>query len=281
VTPAASLMVCGWTIAGDVCPGTANHVSPFPLADRIKAAAQAGYTGIGLWHGDLAGLQLPDIAACLQAHGMTTIEVEHLGDWFASGAARAASDTVRAELFAAAAALGARQIKVVPPFGNSGYGMAHLAAEFAALCQQAATQNLMVALEMIPFSDIPTLEAALDLVHLAACPNGGLLMDVWHFHRSRGRLEALARVPRGFLLAAELCDAEAAPQGSLFEDSMHCRRFCGDGALDIRGFIAAMDKAGYAGPYSVEILSDELRQMPLKKAAQRSYDTARKMWQQL
>jgi hypothetical protein len=39
-----------------------------------------------------------------------------------------------------------------------------------------------------------------------------------------------------------------------------------------------LDKAGYDGPYSVEILSDELRQMPLDQAARRSYATASAMW---
>jgi sugar phosphate isomerase/epimerase len=274
----AGLMVCGWTIAGDVCPGTANHVSPWRLEDRIKAAADAGYTGIGLWHGDLAGLQLDEVAARLAAHRITTVEVEHLANWFASGAPREESDRVRMELFAAAAALGARQLKIVPPFGNAGYATAHLAAEFRTLCQQAAAHNLLVALEMIPFSDIPTLAAATSLVTEAACPNGGLLVDIWHLFRSGGTLADLARTPRGYLVAAELCDADAAPHGGLATDSLHHRKFCGEGALDIAGFIATLDRAGYDGPYSVEILSDEVRQMTLKEAATRSFATTRAAW---
>jgi sugar phosphate isomerase/epimerase len=271
-------MVCGWTIAGNVCPGTTNHVSPWRLEDRIKAAAAAGYTGIGLWHGDLAGLNLADVAACLAAHGITTIEVEHLANWFATGAERVVSDRVRADLFAAAAELGARQLKIVPPFGNAGYSMAHLALEFRTLCQQAAAHDLLVALEMVPFSDIATLGAATALVTQAACRNGGLLIDIWHLTRSGGTLAELGRTPPGYLLAAELCDADATPHGDLATDSMHHRKFCGAGAFDIRSFIATLDKAGYDGPYSVEILSDELRQMPLDQAARRSYATASAMW---
>jgi sugar phosphate isomerase/epimerase len=279
---APSLMACCWTIAGDACPGTAKHLSPFPLEDRIKAAAVAGYTGVGLWHGDLlqARKRLSDaeIAACLRAHGITSIEVEHLAGWFTSGAERAASDQVRADLFAAASALGARQLKIVPPFGNVGYTTAHLTSEFRTLCQQAAAHGLLVALEMIPFSDVATLDAAEALVRQAACPNGGLLVDIWHLYRSGGTLAALAQIPREYLMAVEICDAAAVPLGTPHDDSMRHRKLCGEGALDITGFIATLDKAGYAGPYSVEILSDELRQLPLDEAARRSFATARRLW---
>lgn len=52
------------------------------------------------------------------------------------------------------------------------------------------------------------------------------------------------------------------------------RKFCGAGEFDIPGFISALTEAGYRGPYGVEILSDELRKMPLTDVASRSYETA-------
>ena len=51
--PSPVLLASCWTIGGNICPGTANNISAFRLEDRIEAAATAGYTGIGLWHGDL------------------------------------------------------------------------------------------------------------------------------------------------------------------------------------------------------------------------------------
>ena len=135
-----------------------------------------------------------------------------------------------------------------------------------------------VALEMISFSDIAMLQVALILVTRASCANGGLLVDISHLTRSGGDYAALSRVPREFLMAAELCDAAAMPHGSLTEDSMHHRKFCGDGAFDIPEFIVAMAKAGYEGSYGVEILSDDLRKFSLQTAATQSYRTTRAMW---
>ena len=43
----------------------------------------------------------------------------------------------------------------------------------------------------------------------------------------------------------------------------------------VPGFIEAMIRAGYRGPYGVEILSRELRRLPVAEAARRSFETAR------
>ena len=223
-------------------------------------------------------LSYADISDCLNRNGISTIELEYLAEWFAHGEARARANQVRNDLFEAADALQARHIKIVPPFGNAQYEMSHLAGEFSALCGQAAQHGVRVALEMIPFSDIATLQAAQDLVTQAGSPNGGILVDIWHLHRSGGTYTELSRVPTAFLMAAELCDAEAVPNGELAQDSMHHRKFCGEGAFSIPEFITAMGKAGYQGPYGVEILSDDLRKLPLQTAATESYRTTRAMW---
>lgn len=46
----------------------------------------------------------------------------------------------------------------------------------------------------------------------------------------------------------------------------------GDGALDTAGFIAAMLKAGWEGGWGVEIISDELRALPVGQGVQQVFD---------
>ena len=59
---------------------------------------------------------------------------------------------------------------------------------------------------------------------------------------------------------------------------MHRRRYCGEGAFDLPGMIAALRTAGWNGPWGVEILSDEHRALPVGEALHRAAVSA---WRQL
>lgn len=279
--PPAELIATCWTIAGDVRPDSPDNISRWPLEQRIDAAARAGYAGIGFWLGDLqhwraegGGRDYRPLRTRLADAGLRQVELEFLSDWFATGERRERSDAAQAAFFEAAGALGARHLKVMPPFGGEDLPADLLAERFARLCEEAARYDLVIALEMIPFSDLPDLPAALDMVARADAANGGLLIDIWHVMRSGGRVEDVADVPARFIKAIELCDADLVRRGSITEDTMRHRHLCGEGEFDVPGFIAATIRAGYDGPYGVEILSDALRQLPLEEAARRSFDTA-------
>jgi sugar phosphate isomerase/epimerase len=276
---APQLIATCWTTAGDVRPDWPDNLGRFPLEQRIEAAARAGYAGTGLWLGDLIawqerGLDYAALKHRLSDAGQQLVELEFLADWFATGERRARSDAARTALFHAADALGARHVKVMPPFLPDDPQGEDLAGEFAALCAQAADHGLMVGLEMLPFSTLPHLDAALDMVTAADAPNGGLLIDIWHVVRSGGDAADVAKVPARFIVSVELCDALMAMQGSITEDTMCHRRLCGEGEFDVPGFIRAIGQAGYDGPFGVEILSSAFRLLPLEEAARRSFDTS-------
>ena len=273
------LLATCWTIAGDVRADTAQNISPFSLEDRIAAAGAAGYTGIGLWHGDvrrwLETGSYAELRRLLVAAGLRHIELENLSDWFATGDARTRSNKVRQRLFETGAELGARHLKAMPPFGKGGWSNAQIVDSFGELCREAACHGLLVALEMVPFSDWPDLQTTFAPVVEANADNGGLLIDIWHVARSGAHYDEILQIPARFILGAEINDADRAVRGTLYEDTMRHRKFCGEGELDVPLFIARMTEAGYNGPYGVEILSDEVRAMTLGDVARRSFDTAR------
>jgi len=276
---APRLIATCWTTAGDVRPDRPDNLGRFPLRDRIEAAARAGYAGTGFWLGDLlawrnAGHDYATLRRHLSDAGQDLVELEFLSDWHASGERRVRSDAARAALFEAADALGARHVKVMPPFLPDDLSGAGLSEQFAALCDDAAAYGLQIGLEMLPFSNLPDLPSALAMVTAADAPNGGLLVDIWHVVRSGGAVGDVADIPARFLISVELCDAMMAMQGSITDDTMCHRRLCGEGEFDVPGFIRALDAAGYDGPYGVEILSDAFRTLPLDEAAQRSFATS-------
>jgi sugar phosphate isomerase/epimerase len=80
-------------------------------------------------------------------------------------------------------------------------------------------------------------------------------------------------VPPEYLFAVEVNDARAEVVGSLFEDTINNREYCGEGDLDVPAFIRAVDRIGFEGPWGVEIISDAHRSLPVAEGLSRAYDT--------
>ena len=271
------LIASHWAIAGNSYPG-GDEVSPFPIEDRLQVAAETGYTGIGLLHADLLAIEaktpLDQLALRLQELGLRHVEVECLIDWFAEGARREASDRQRANLIRAADALGARHIKVNGDLEGVEWPFEMLAEEFARLCREAAAVGSMVAIEFMPFSGVPDVRAAVELVEAAGEPNGRLLIDTWHVARAGTPLREVAAVPRELIGHVEIDDALAEPEGGMWHDTVHNRLLPGEGELDVVGFLGAIRETGYDGPIGVEVISSTHRLLPLREAAEAAFRTA-------
>src|SRR3989440_7110835 len=259
-----------------------NEISPFPFEKRVEVAARAGYRGLGLRHADLMAvsnrLGLKEMRRILDANGMQHVELEFLSDWYVQGRARAKSDTVRKDLLEAAEALSARCIKIAPGIGEPSLDdvapdMPRMIESFVALSREAAKYGTSIALEIMPFSNIRTVSAALELVSTDPQPNGGLYLDIWHIARGGIDYSEVAKIPQQFIKAVELDDADRDVVGTLWDDTRYHRRLCGEGVLDIPAFLQATREAGYRGPYAVEIISREHRRLSLEEEAKRSFET--------
>ena len=289
-----------WTIAGDRYPMGPSEISPFSFRERAEAAAAAGYTGMGLVYHDImanaAKMGLGGMRKILDDNGIAHIEVEFLGDWFEEGAKKAASDTVRGDLLEAAAAFGARDLKIAPKMYEETIDIPRYAAALAEVCEHAGKVGTNVAIEVLPFTNIRDLKTAREVVRQAGHDNAGLCVDIWHIARGApaGRGVDVLRQQRriGAAAAAALHHLRAIAQrighrlvaragvvGSLWDDTIHPRVLCGEGVFDPRAFIAAIRAAGFDDFYSVEVLSKEHRTLPLVEQARRSYDTTMAMFE--
>jgi sugar phosphate isomerase/epimerase len=270
------LLASYWTIAGGALPHTDREYSPFDFEDRVEAAAKAGFKGMGIWHADLAHIlerrSLKEMKQILDDNNMKYLELEFLTDWFLDGEQKKQSDIRKKMLLAAAEALGARHVKV-GDFLRQKTPMPRLIESFAALCADAADHGTRIVFELMPFGMIDTLEEALTMVAGAAAKNGGIVFDLWHIVKLGIPYEEVARVPPQYLLAVELNDGTFKAPWSLHEDTVNHRRLCGEGEFDVKSFIDCLQKAGYAGPYGIEVLSEELRQKSLEELTTRSFNT--------
>ncbi len=269
--PRPSLLASFWTLAGDLAVN-APGPSPWPVEERVAAAVEAGYDGVGLDHRDVAafgaGPGLQRLAAILDGAGVSLVELELLTGWcpapFGGVAAR------NAELIRAAGVLGARHVKAGAGFAPADVSTEILTRAFATLCALAADHGTGVVLELLATGPVSTLERAVEIVAGADAPNGGLLLDVWHVQRAGIPFSAVAAIPPGLVTYVELCDGRTQSDVPALEDATTNRMLCGDGELDLAGFVRATSACGYAGPYGVEIVSASLRGCPLRHVARRS-----------
>jgi sugar phosphate isomerase/epimerase len=278
--PTVDLVASYWTLATGGYPHTDHEYSTWSFEDRVAEAAKAGFRGMGLWHSDLEHtlqrLTLKDIKRVLDEHGMIHIELEFLADWFTEGEKRKQSDATRRLLIDAAEALGAHHIKV-GDFFNTPCPMPRLVECFAALCADAAKRGTLISFELMPFANINTLQGALDLCSQADAKNGGIIFDLWHIVKLGIPYDAVARTPARFLHGVEINDGyiKNPPTKDLAEETTRHRLFCGDGDFDVKGFVTTMLRAGYRGPWGIEVLNKDSREQPVPQVARRAFDTTR------
>ena len=278
---AADLLGLYWTISGPVEVHVGREWSLFDLADRCEHASRAGFKGIGLWHADLEKVletrSLGDVKHLLDDNGLEYLELEFLMDWFLDPGdeRREASDTVRTQLFEAAAALGAHHIKVGNIPGTP-CELEQVIERYGELCADAAEKHdLRVVYEFMPFDvNVHDLESALALVEGADAPNGGLAIDTWHMAKLGIEPGELRRIQQPHLGWVELSDGRYENMPDLIDETINHRRLPGDGEFPIRDYVAACREAGYDGPWGVEVLSEELRNLPIDQIFDRAYETS-------
>jgi sugar phosphate isomerase/epimerase len=251
----------------------------FSFADRVSAAAAAGFRGIGVLADDYAscrasGLSDADLRSILDAHGVQVAELEFLYGWARDDAPEGWTRRLEERIYAVADGLGARHMNVgdVAPAGDLP-PLDLVAERFAALCDRAAAHGLRVAIEFLPWTSIADPATAWEIVRVAGRRNGGLLVDAWHYFRGTGGEGALRAVPAERIIAVQLDDADA-PCGAPYEDTLR-RRLPGEGTFDLVGFVRLLDGMGVEAPLSVEIIAPDHHARPVVEAARRAHDATR------
>ena len=272
-----------------LCAGTLAGAS---FRERVEAAAEAGFSAISLFLGDYQqaraeGLSDGEMRRLLGDNGIALAELDPLMSWVPGAELGASANEQGAKFFqqreqdfyAAADALGARSLNAVS-ITNDPLAKSALAEAFAALCDRAAAHGLLVHLEFLPWTSIPDLDAALEIVELADRPNGGLMFDTWHHFRSRGKNERIRSVPGRRILALQINDAPRQAEPNLVDETLHRRLLPGQGDIDLVEILRLLAEVGSPAPVGIEVFSDVLAGLPPREAAQRAGDAARAVLQQ-
>jgi len=263
-----------------LCAGTVPRSG---FAERVAAAAEAGFRGISLFPQDYrrareSGLSDTDMRRMLGEHGLEVAEIDPLLTWLPeagdAGIDRSGREFLEhgeEEFYAIAGALGARSINAALA-DPAGAELDAIAEAFASLCDRAAAHGLLVTLEFLPWTRIRDAATASAIAERAGRANGGVMLDAWHHARSAA---PLASIPAARVLGIQLSDAPAAPEPNLVDETLHRRRVPGEGDTDLAGLLRHLAAGGCSSPIGVEVFSDALAARPVREVARRVAEATR------
>ncbi len=262
-----------------LCSGTLT--SGIDFTERIKVAKDVGFTAISLWGRDYQaareqGMSDGDIRLILSDNGIAVAEIDPLWSWLPGTGdiripAEHDSDNMfrfdESRLFDIAEAVSARSVNVVDIFGGD-WNIDDATQSFATLCRRAAERGLLVHLEFLPWSKIPDLETAWQIVQNANEGNGGVAIDAWHYFRSSSDGGVLRSIPGERVLCVQLSDGPALAETNLMDETLHRRLLPGDGEFNLIQLLKDLRYVGSIAPIGVEVFSDRLDSLSTGDTAQ-------------
>jgi sugar phosphate isomerase/epimerase len=214
--------------------------------EMVACAAEAGFSHIGIRllpatptepQYDIVGDTplLREVAARLADTGVKVLDVEIF---------RIKPETRVADYEAAiatAARLGASELLVA---GNDP-DESRLIDTFGKFCDLAESYGLGAGLEFMPWTDAKDLTQGARIVAATRRDNAALLVDPFHFSRSRSRIEDLASIPVSRFHFMQFCDVPAAippTMDAILAEARAERLFPGDGGVDLLGLLRALPR---------------------------------------
>ncbi len=255
-------------------------VPNWTAAQVIDGCARAGYGAVGLWRDRVSESGASQLARRARAAG---VQISSLcrGGWFCApdelGRRARMEDNFRA--VEEAETLGALALVLVCGPANDKdlqAGRRQVAEAIAELAEFAAPSRVPLAIEpMHPLycgdrSVVVTLGQALRLASAVGTGRVGLMIDSYHVWWDP-EFDAAVSAAGDKVLGLQLADWIAPPP-----DPLNGRGMLGEGTIDLRGFCAVVDAAGYSGPIEVEIFNPEVWALEPDRALEVVADRYRK-----
>lgn len=255
-------------------------LKPTPVGRKIRLAAEAGFAGPRIRGNDVReweqeGRSVESLANLLDEFRVRSpgfvAEAEtygwHVGDPTAQELVEAFEWTCRT-----ARSLAARVV-LLPVMSADGT-IEETVRNFRVACERAESFGLNVGLEFIGHvPKVSDLHTAWRVVEAANRPNGGVVIDLFHFYRGGTKIEDIGEVPAQRILMVDLADAMPLPREQLL-GSRH-RLYPGEGVAGVRDVLTALLRHGFDGPVAVELFNQAYWAADPAVIAATAYRTAR------
>ena len=231
-----------------------------PFADRLRAAANAGFDGIGWFvadyvkHRDL-GWTDTDIAKALDEHGLVLHEVD-------------AIPLVRLDYADVGVHMvntfGAHHLQVQ---GNRPESLDESVAIVRRLADGVAASGGWIAIEFVGNMNIRTAADALEIATATGRRNVGVQVDIWHHVRGANDWSMIEAVPLDRLASVQFDDGPLLPVlPDYTEDTIRFRQLPGAGEFDIDRFLSTVYPSSVNLPLSVEVIAEDLMALGVDEA---------------
>ncbi len=237
----------------------------FATADLVSAASAEGFTAVGV------NADRVDTAA-LQVYAASGVRCHELLA-FVVGDDESATMASADELADRAQAIGAEWVLTVFTASVSPQRIQRYAKLFDDV-------GAGMAVEYTPLGAIPSIRDGMEMMRAAnRGGHAGLMIDSWHFCFSDDTWDDLAAVPLDDIAYLQFTDAlEPEYRDRMIRESLHRRAPPGEGVLELDRFSATMRDQGFDGTVSVEVLSAQLRELPVDELVGRLYTTTATYW---
>ncbi len=230
------------------------------------------------------GLTINDMKIILNDNGIVIAEVDALLSWLPGSVPEKNASKYEWEnynksedlFFEMASSFGARSINVAQAWGPE-LPIEKVSEAFSLLCEKAKKYDLLISLEFLPWSGIPNLNSAYNIIDHANQPNGGLMIDTWHHHRSGGKVDDLLEIPGDKIISTQINGVQKNKWEDIVEETISARLLPNEGVNDVIGFIKNLDLIKSKAPIGVEIFSKELYKLPKEEIGKKVGDSVRKV----
>jgi 2-keto-myo-inositol isomerase len=245
------------------CLNTAT-IKGTPVDLQIDLGQRAGFRKIGLWLEDVEaamgrGSSVAEIKARLDNAGLRVAELCFLGGWHDANETRLKDVIHQTRHICNISRALACEIVVTVPALEPGW-LPGASNRFREVCQAAAEYGVRIALEFPGIAaEVKNLRSAWELVAAAACPNGGLTIDTFHFYLGGSKLEDFKSVLPEQIFLVHVSDAMKLPLEELRKPHDN-RTYPGDGVIDFGPIWQQLNQLHYDGTISLEIWNRRLHQ---------------------
>ena len=267
-----------FTIAGSPVGAGYGTKSPWTFEVRVEAAAAAGYRSIGLGEADYSGMRASGVSdgellETLDQYGIRVAEIEFLFDWMHDDEDAEIPVVIAENLYHMADVFRPHHVNMGDVRFPPGRPVELVAERFGAVCDRLAPFGVKAAIEFMPWTSIPDLDTACEIIERAGRDNAGIDLDTWHYFRGPSHRGQLSRVDPSLILAVALNDA-GPPLQDVILDTSRRRLLPGEGTFDLDGFLTDLAATGARPLMGVEVLSDRQTALHPSEAARVSFDAA-------
>jgi sugar phosphate isomerase/epimerase len=256
-----------------------------PLEAKLRAVRGAGFTQIMLMARDLVGH--PDgfdaAVAAVRASGLRVTGFQVMRDYEGlSGALHDYKVDVAKSMLKMCAAVGSPMLLVCSssmPHATGERG--RIVADLRALAMLALPLNIRVGYEALSWGrQVNEYPQSWEIAAQADRSNLGVVIDSFHILANRTALEGIDDIEARKIILVQLSDfmweGIEGPEQRI-ETARHLRVFPGEGvhSAALADLVRRLDRIGYRGDYSFEVMNDDYQNMPLETVAARARASAK------